>query len=59
MVGSTLFTKRNMAFSEGRLILLRIMYMNCATVEREYGKWMGKTESKKEGGKSGEEEEGG
>ena len=34
VVGKTLLTKRNIAFSLGRLILLRMMYMNCATGDR-------------------------
>ena len=33
VVGRTLFTNKNIAFSLGRLILLRIMYINCATAE--------------------------
>ena len=32
VVGRILFTNKNMAFSLGKLILLLMMYMNCATV---------------------------
>lgn len=32
VVGNTLLTNKNIAFSDGRLILLRTMYINCATI---------------------------
>ena len=37
VVGRILFTNKNMAFSLGKLILLLMMYMNCATV---WERWM-------------------
>ena len=56
VVGRTLFTNRNMAFSLGRFILLLMMYMNCATVSispetMEEGHNIIETHRGREGGK--------
>jgi len=40
VVGSTLLTNKNIAFSDGKLILLRTMYMNCATIRTVHIKYL-------------------